>query len=146
GNREYWNKRDGNYLGPAHDAVPLRIDPNDPLDFCQPERAVSAQARNVGVDLMERLNGLRALEYPKDPTMAARIASYEMAFRMQKSVPEILEFSQETAETQALYGIDQPHSRDFGIQLLAARRFVERGVRFIQIQHGGFGAGAWDAH
>ena len=78
--------------------------------------------------------------------MAARIASYELAFRMQQSVPEVVEFSQETAETQALYGIDQPHCRDFGMQLLAARRLVERGVRFIQIQHGGGGAGAWDAH
>ena len=65
---------------------------------------------------------------------------------MQRSVPEVGDFSSETAETQALYGLDLPHCRDFGMQLLAARRFVERGVRFIQIQHGGTGAGAWDAH
>ena len=49
-------------------------------------------------------------------------------------------------ETKALYGLDQPHCRDFGMQMLAARRLVERGVRFIQVQHGGGGAGAWDAH
>jgi len=78
--------------------------------------------------------------------MEARIASYELAFRMQSSVPEALDFSQETAETRALYGIDQPATAAFGSQMLAARRLVERGVRFIQVQHGGGGAGAWDAH
>ena len=88
----------------------------------------------------------RGVEYPHDPALAARIASYELAFRMQRSVPEVLDFSQETAETKALYGLDLPHCREFGTQLLAARRLVERGVRFIQIQHGGGGAGAWDAH
>jgi len=146
GTREYWNKRDGQYLGPSHDAVPLRIDPNNPLDYSTPQRPFSADAQAVGKDLIGRLNAIRGVEYPDDPAMAARVASYELAFRMQRSVPEVVDFSKETAETQALYGIDQPHSRDFGIQLLASRRLVERGVRFIQIQHGGGGAGAWDAH
>lgn len=146
GTREYWNKRDGFYLGPAHDAVPLRIDPRNPLDFSRPERPIAEDSKSVGEDLLGRLNALRGVEYPSDPTLAARIASYELAFRMQTSIPEIVDFSRETQETQALYGIDKPHSRDFGMQLLAARRFVERGVRFIQIQHGGGGAGAWDAH
>ena len=74
-----------------------------------------------------------------DAALEARIESYELAFRMQQSIPEIVDFSQETAATQALYGLDQPHCRDFGMQLLAARRLVERGVRFIQIQHGAGG-------
>ena len=65
---------------------------------------------------------------------------------MQRSVPEVIDFSNETAETKKLYGLDLPHCSEFGGQLLAARRLVERGVRFIQIQHGGGGAGAWDAH
>jgi uncharacterized protein (DUF1501 family) len=65
---------------------------------------------------------------------------------MQMSVPEIIDFSQETAATKKMYGLDVPASRDFGSQLLASRRFIERGVRFLQIQHGGGGAGAWDAH
>jgi hypothetical protein len=146
GKREYWNLQDGHYLGPAHDAVPLRIDPNNPLDFARPERPFSDEARTIGMDLAKQLNTLRGVEYPNDPAMAARIASYELAFRMQRSVPAAVDFSDETVETQSLYGIDQPHCRDFGMQLLAARRFVERGVRFIQIQHGGGGAGAWDAH
>lgn len=146
GNREYWNKRDGHYLGPAHDAVPMRIDPKNPLDFSQPEREFSGDAKAIGKGLIGRLNALRGVEYPNDPAMAARVASYELAFRMQQSVPEIVDFSHETAETHSLYGIDQPHCRDFGMQLLAARRLVERGVRFIQVQHGAGGAGAWDAH
>lgn len=146
GNREYWIKRDGHYLGPAHDAVPLRIDPKNPLDFSRPERPFSRDAQVIGQDLIGELNALRGVEYPNDPAMAARIASYELAFRMQQSVPDIVNFSEETAETQALYGLDQPHCRQFGQQLLASRRLIERGVRFIQIQHGGGGAGAWDAH
>lgn len=146
GSREYWNKRDGHYLGPAHDAVPLRIDPKHPLDFSRPERPFSPKAQEVGLGLIRQLNALRGLDYPTDEAMEARIASYELAFRMQKSVPEVVDFAGETAETKKLYGLELPHCKEFGMQLLAARRFVERGVRFVQIQHGGKGAGAWDAH
>ena len=146
GKREYWNKRDGHYLGPAHDAVPLRIDPKNPLDFSLPQKPFSGDAQAIGQQLIERLNKLRNAEYPDDPAMAARIASYELAFRMQRSVPEVVDFSQETATTQTLYGIDQAECKEFGMQLLASRRLVERGVRFIQIQHGAGGAGRWDAH
>ena len=146
GAREYWNKRDGLYLGPAHDAVPLRIDPQNPLDFSRPERPFSSDAQAVGANLIRELNTMRGIEYPQDRALAARIDSYELAFRMQRSVPEVMDFSQETATTKAMYGIDVPHCQEFAAQLLAARRLVERGVRFIQIQHGGGGAGAWDAH
>jgi hypothetical protein len=146
GTREYWNRRDGHYLGPKHDAVPLRMDPENPLDFGRFEGDRSQDERRAGLELAQTLNGLRGVEYPQDPAIAARLASYDLAYRMQMSVPEVVDFSRETAETRALYGLDQPHCRDFGQQLLAARRFVERGVRFIQIQHGGGGAGAWDAH
>jgi uncharacterized protein (DUF1501 family) len=65
---------------------------------------------------------------------------------MQKSLPEVLDFSRESEETHRLYGLDDPVTRDFGMQLLASRRLVERGVRFVQIQHGAGGAGVWDAH
>jgi hypothetical protein len=146
GTREYWNKKDGHYLGPAHDAVPLRIDPANPLDFGRPERPFSREAQQIGFDLVEHLNGLTGVEYPNDPATAARINSYELAFRMQRSVPQVVDFDDETEETKKLYGLDLPHCKEFGAQLLAARRFVEQGVRFIQIQHGGGGAGAWDAH
>jgi hypothetical protein len=146
GNREYWNKKDGHYLGPAHDAVPLRVDPNNPLDFAKAERPFSPQAQAVGADLLRKLSAVRQAESPHDAALAARVASYELAFRMQRSVPEAVDFSQETAQTQSLYGLDKPHCRDFGMQMLAARRLVERGVRFIQVQHGAGGAGVWDAH
>ena len=146
GFREYWNRKDGLYLGPSHDAVPLRIDPANPLDFGRPERPFSPQAQSIGFDLVSRLDRATAVEYPDDPATAARIASYELAHSMQQSVPRVVDFADETEETKRLYGLDLPHCRDFGMQLLAARRFVERGVRFIQIQHGGGGAGAWDAH
>jgi hypothetical protein len=146
GNREYWNKTDGHYLGPAHDAVPLRIDPKHPLDYGAPELPQSAEEQKIEFGLVNKLNKLRQVEYPADPALAARIASYELAFRMQKSLPEVLDFTRETEETRKLYGIDRPETRPFGEQMLACRRLVERGVRFVQVQHGAGGAGVWDAH
>ncbi len=66
---------------------------------------------------------------------------------MQTAVPEVMKFSTETPHIQALYGLDQPATQTFGMQCLAARRLVERGVRFVQLFHGSNGgAGAWDAH
>lgn len=144
GTREYWNRKDGHYLGPAHDAVPLRIDPANPLEYGKPELA--------GIDtdkafrLAGRLNRIRLESEPSNPALDARVKAYELAYRMQRALPEALDFSRETESTRRMYGIDQPVSRDFGMQMLAARRLVERGVRFIQVQHGGGGAGAWDAH
>lgn len=146
GNREYWNKRDGHYLGPAHDAVPLRVDPKNPLDYGAPEVPRTVDEQRIGFELVDRLNRLRGLAEPDDAQLAARIQSYELAFRMQSSIPEVMDFADETAETQTLYGLDRKETSGFGMQLLAARRFIERGVRFIQIQHGAGGAGAWDQH
>ncbi len=84
GTREYWNKRDGHYhdLHPST-SVPLRIDPNNPLDFSKPEGPLSADAQRLGLNLIQELNTLRGVEYPHDPAMAAR-RSYELAFRMQQ--------------------------------------------------------------
>jgi uncharacterized protein (DUF1501 family) len=146
GRREYWNAKDGHYLGPQHDAVPIRVDPKNPLEFGKPEKALSQAEQKINFGLVNKLNRLRAVEYPDDPALTARIKAYELAFRMQTSVPKALEFNAETEATKKLYGLDDPHTRAFGMQLLAARRFVERGVRFIQIQHGAGGAGVWDAH
>jgi hypothetical protein len=146
GNREYWNKADGHYLGPAHDAVPIRVDPSNPLDYGHPALDVVDNEQAIGFELVDRLDRIRAIEYPDDPALTARIKSYELAYRMQSSIPEVIDFRQEGVETQRLYGLDDPATRDFGSQLLSARRLVERGVRFVQIQHGAGGAGAWDAH
>jgi hypothetical protein len=146
GRREYWNLKDGHYLGPSHDAVPISVDPGNPLEYGRPERNMDRREQKIGFDLIDRLNRLRGVEYPDDEALQARIASYELAFRMQRSLPEILDFTRETEETKRLYGLDRRQTRDFGMQMLAARRLVERGVRFIQVQHGAGGAGAWDAH
>lgn len=146
GNRVYWNARDGHYLGPAYDAVPLRIDPNRPVDFVRPEMEVDTTAQQIGFDLVGQLNRASAQRFPDDAALQARIRSYELAFRMQTSLPEVLRIQNETAETQNLYGLSNATTRDFGMQCLVARRLVERGVRFVQIQHGAGGAGVWDAH
>ncbi len=146
GKREYWNLKDGHYLGPAHDAVPVRVDPKNPLDYGKPELALGDAEQRAGFELVDKLNKLKAIEHPDDAALAARIKSYELAFRMQKSLPEVLDFAKETEETKKLYGIDEAATRDFGSQMLAARRLVERGVRFVQVQHGAGGAGVWDAH
>jgi hypothetical protein len=87
GNREYWNARDGHYLGPAHDAIPIRVDPNNPLDFGKPATDMGPDAQRIGFDLVGRLNQLKAVEYPNDQALAARIKAYELAFRMQKPWP-----------------------------------------------------------
>ncbi len=143
----FFDKRDGHYLGPAYDAVQLKVDPKNPLDFAQPQGKVSADEQRLGFDLVGRLNRIAATErYPHDAILDARTKAYELAFRMQTAVPETLSFDNELEETKNLYGLDQDETRPFGEQLLAARRLVERGVRFIQIQHGDGAAGAWDQH
>ena len=142
----FFDKRDGRYLGPAYDAVPLVIDPREPLAYARPEGDVSSAEQQIQFDLVGKLNRLKATQYPGDQALDARIKSYELAYRMQMAVPEAVSFDSETAETKQLYGLEQSETKAFGMQLLAARRFVERGVRFIQIQHGDGAAGAWDAH
>ena len=142
----YFDKRDGHYLGPAYDAVTLKIDPDHPLDFAQPQGDVTAEDQRRSLGLAARLNRLAAELYPHDPILEARIRSCELAYRMQTAVPDVIDFHHESRETQQLYGLDQKETKPFGEQLLAARRFVERGVRFIQIMHGDGAAGAWDQH
>ncbi|WP_406693784.1 DUF1501 domain-containing protein [Singulisphaera sp. Ch08] len=135
------------YLGPEHDGVRLEADPDDPLPFASPGPDVFREEQAQEFALLGRLNQMSAVRYPDDPALRARIRSYELAARMQLAVPEVVRFDNERPETQALYGLDQDATRPFGQQCLAARRMVERGVRFVQIFHGSNGgAGAWDAH
>ncbi|MCH9724867.1 MAG: DUF1501 domain-containing protein [Planctomycetes bacterium] len=142
----YFDVRDGHYLGPAYDSVPLKVDPKNPLPYAKPELDLSNEEQKIEFSLINQLNRLSAEKYPNDSTLQARIKSYELAFRMQSAVPEVIQFDQETKETQDLYGLNNPATKPFGMQLLAARRFVEKGVRFIQIMHGAGAAGAWDSH
>ncbi len=135
------------YLGPEHDGVRLAVDPKAPLPFAALAPGQSRDEQAAEFDLLGRLNRLAGIEYPDDPQLRARIKSYELAFRMQTAVPEIVGFDGESAETKKLYGLDNPATKTFGEQCLAARRLVERGVRFVQVFHGSNGgAGAWDAH
>lgn len=142
----FFDRSDGHYLGPAYDAVKIKVDPKNPLEFAQPEGSVSRAEQQLGFGLVNKLNTLSGSNYPDDPALDARIKSYELAFRMQTAVPNVIRFDQETASTRRLYGLDQKETRAFGEQLLAARRFAENGVRFIQIMHGDGAAGAWDQH
>jgi hypothetical protein len=123
------------------------VDPKNPLPYAMPGSEVYREEQRREFELLGRLNRLAGVRYPEDPALAARIKSYELAFRMQTAVPEALRFSDENEETRRLYGLDQDITRPFGEVCLAARRLSERGVRFIQVYHGGTNAaGAWDAH
>ncbi|MEY3460221.1 MAG: hypothetical protein RL215_3378, partial [Planctomycetota bacterium] len=93
------------------------------------------------IDLIQQLNQNLLKKHPGNAELEGVIQSYELAFRMQTSVPEVLDLRQETAETRTRYGIDRQESAAFGRQCLMARRLAEAGVRFIQITRGG-----WDQH
>jgi hypothetical protein len=135
------------YLGPQYGGVRLNIDAKKPLPFiAPPPESITAEEQTANLSLLGKLNRLSGIDYPDDQNLRARIKSYELAFQMQTSIPETLQLEKETDATRALYGIDQPDSKQFGEQCLAARRLVERGVRFVQLFHGGGGGGEWDAH
>ncbi len=142
----FFDVRDGHYLGPAFDAVNLRVDPKNPLAFAAPEIALTRAEQAGEFLLVDRLNRLAAQQYPGDQALLARIKSYQLAFNMQAAVPETMNLDAESAETKRLYGLDEKVTEPFARQLLVARRLAERGVRFIQIQHGDGAAGAWDSH
>ncbi len=137
----------GAYLGPQYAGVRLATDPTHPLPFLSPsENKISAQEQIEDFGLIGRLNRLKGIQYPDDQELKARIKAYELAFQMQSAVPETLQIERETEATRKMYGLDKPDTKSFGEQCLAARRLAERGVRFIQVFHGGGGGGAWDAH
>ena len=101
---------------------------------------VSPVTQRARLDVLGDLNRQHLAE-TGDHEIASRIAAYELAFRMQTSGPELIDFSQETAATRRMYGIDDAVTRPFGTNCLLARRMVERGVRFIQLYHS-----TWDDH
>ncbi|MBP86868.1 MAG: sulfatase [Planctomycetaceae bacterium] len=142
----FFDHGEGHYLGPANDPVELTIDPNNPLPYAKPEVDLSRDEQKIEFDLINRLNRLKSNQYPDDQALEARIKSYELAFRMQTAVPRVVNFENETQATLDLYGMNDAKTKPFATQLLAARRFAEQGVRFIQIMHGAGAAGAWDAH
>jgi hypothetical protein len=106
--------------------------------------------REMQRDLLDALrdaNQQHLTQRADNSDLAARIATYELAYQMQQHAPEAVDFSQETEETHRLYGLDDARTQDFGRRCLLARRLVERGVRFIQIYSGGaHNDDNWDAH
>ncbi len=135
---------DSLYLGPQHAGVPLALDPKNPLPFAQRQGRQSLEEQRQEYDLINGLNELTAVEYPQDKELRARIRAYELAFRMQAAVPEAVDSSRETEATLRLYGLDNEATKVAGQRLLAARRLVERGVRFVQVFPSPYGA--WDSH
>lgn len=136
-----------NYLGPQYDGIPLKVDPQDSMPYVAPERGVFVEEQRAELDLLKQLNGFAAERNPGDDAITARIRAYELAFRMQTAVPELVDLTTETKHTQDAYGLGQKDTEKFGRQMLTARRLVEQGVRFVQVYHGSNGgAGSWDAH
>jgi hypothetical protein len=136
-----------NYLGPQYDGVPLKVDPVDSMPYMAPERGVFVEEQRAELDLLKQLNGFAADRNPTDEAIKARIRAYELAFRMQTAVPQLVDLTTEAKLTQEAYGLGQKETEKFGRQMLTARRLVEQGVRFVQVYHGSNGgAGGWDAH
>jgi hypothetical protein len=135
---------DSLYLGPQHAGIPLALDPKNPLPFAARPAGQTLEQQRHEYDAINRLNQLAAVEYPDDQNLRARIHAYELAFRMQAAVPEAVDLATETAATAKLYGIDNDATRAAGQRLLAARRLVERGVRFVQVFPTAYGT--WDSH
>ena len=118
------------------------------LDLKPPER-ITPEEQRARLQLLDKLNRMDLEKNPGNSELSARIASYELAYRMQGCAPEIVDVSSESEATQKLYGIGDAVTEPFGRQCLMARRLVERGVRFVQLYHGGLGVqntDTWDAH
>jgi hypothetical protein len=134
------------YLGPEYSGVRLNVDAKKPLPFINPPEGITREEQIDNLSLLGKLNHLAGIDYPDDKDLRARIKAYELAFQMQTSIPETLQLDRESEATRKMYGLDRDETRTFGEQCLAARRLVERGVRFVQLFHGGGGGGDWDAH
>jgi hypothetical protein len=124
----------GNASIPSSDAVVKHI---------RPARGLVDQ--RLQLDLLSHLNSDALLEIGAHPALEARISSFELAYRMQAAMPELQEIKGESQATRQLYGMDDPVTADFGLQCLMARRFAERGVRFIQVTHSDSHV-QWDQH
>jgi hypothetical protein len=134
------------YMPAAYQGVQLRADKTPIHDLALPEGTTRAQQRLL-LDRLKEKNEQHLASRADNSELMARIASYELAFKMQEHAPEAVDFSKETADTKALYGMDDKKTEDFGRKCLLARRLVERGVRFIQIYSGGnHNDHNWDAH
>jgi len=134
------------YMPASYQGVILRSAGQPILDLQRPVGMSEAVQRRM-LDTLAEFNHEHQQPRADNTNLAARIRSYELAFQMQTHATEAVDLAQETQETQQLYGLDRPQTRNFGRQCLLARRLVERGVRFIQLYSGGaHNDDNWDAH
>ncbi len=131
------------YLPAAHQGTALRAGANPILNL-RPDDSISAAQQRAVLDFVAARNAEHLAERRGDDELLARAKAYELAFRMQVRAPELVDLSQETAETHRLYGTDQKETAEFGTRCLLARRVIEQGVRFVQLYSGD--TGGWDAH
>ena len=131
------------FLPAAYQGTVVRSGPSPILDL-RPPPEIGPEEQRATLDLITQLNSRHLAQTGDDPDLVARIASYELAFRMQSAAPEAVDIAGETEATRRLYGLDQPKTAEFGLRCLLARRLVERGVRFVQLYSGD--VGGWDAH
>jgi hypothetical protein len=138
------------FLPVAHAGTIINPSARAPIaDLFPPDTAkfITPTSERDGLALLNQLNRAHLAEHPGDSRLDARIASYELAAKMQLSAPEVLDLSGETDATKKLYGLDDKPTADFGRNCLTARRLIERGVRFVQVWSGTAGAtGNWDNH
>jgi hypothetical protein len=119
------------------------------LDLSAPPEYMTVEEERRRLDHLAWMNQNHAEKHPGISDLSARIASYELAYRMQACAPEAVDISQESEETKKLYGMDEKVSEPFGRQCLLARRMIERGVRFVQLYSGSIvnqNIDTWDAH
>jgi hypothetical protein len=134
------------YMPATYQGTVLRSAGDPILDLQRPSGMSGGTQRRV-LDALQEFNADHAALHPENSNLAARIASYELAFNMQRHAPEAVDLTRESAATRRLYGLDDPRTEEFGRRCLLARRLVERGVRFIQLYAGGaHNDDNWDAH
>jgi hypothetical protein len=131
------------FLPARHQGVTMRPGTTPILNLRAAGELSGVEQRET-LDLIQDWNRRHLQRRDGDDELAARIASYELAFRMQTAAPELVDFAEESAETLELYGIDDPATQEFGLRCLLARRMVERGVRCVQLYSGD--TNGWDAH
>lgn len=131
------------YLPAAHQGTLVRPGAN-PILYLEPPAGLSAERQRRVLDFVAARNREHLTARGHDDELAARIRAYELAFRMQAAAPQLVDLSQETAETERLFGLDRKETREFGTRCLLARRMIEQGVRFVQLYSGD--TGGWDAH
>ncbi len=119
----------------------------EPIDNLYRDQRLGVSQQRAQLDLLNKLNQRHLEQSPEETELAARIESFELAYRMQMSAPEALDVEKESLATQQLYGLDNKKCTHFAKQCLIARRMVERGVRFVQIYSGGMeNERSWDGH